>query len=414
MKDGESYSHRPIFLGLEEIRHGRYGVIFTDGPFWREHRRFALRIFRDLGLGKNLMQEKILNEVTSMVSDIRDDLRNNINEISLQEELDRAVGSIINALTFGYRYGRDKREEFLRVKKFATSLLANSSHPITRVLDTKLNFLKHFPMFKQFHNRILREGKEGEDFFIERINEHKQTINFDSDEDPVDYVEAYLKEKYKLERNGESHCFTDLQLCGMVSDLWIGGQETTSNTLSWLCIYVINQPEIQKKMHEELDRVIGNDRLITLEDKNDLNYVNAVVAETQRYCNLLALNVIHRTAKDVKIHGYSIPKGTLITHQIATLMKDERYFKDPHTFNPERFLDKNGKFFAPPELIPFGIGKRSCLGEGLARMELFLFTANIFNQMKLKTPTEKSIHEDKIIGITSMPNPWKCLVESRY
>ena len=415
LKDGESYSHRPILRVLNDIKHGRYGVIFTDGPLWREHRRFALKVFRDLGLGKNLMQERILNEITAIICNVKDDLKNNINMISLQGELDRGVGSIINALTFGYRYGRDKQEEFNFVKKFAINIVTNGGHPLMKILDTNLNFLKYFPVFKQFYDKAIRDAKEGEDFFLKKIDEHRQRINFDSDEDSIDYVDAYLKEKHKLEKNGEaSHYFSDLQLYGTITDLWIAGQETTSNTLSWLCIYLINRPEIQKKIHEELDTVIRSDRLITVEDKNDLNYVNAVVAETQRYCTLVTLNLFHTTAKDVEIRGYKIPKGTLITHHITTVMKDERYFKDPEVFNPERFLDKNGKFFSPPELMPFGIGKRACLGEGLAKMELFLFTANIFNQMRLRSPNREQICEDKLIGITAMPKPWKCRVEFKY
>ena len=166
-------------------------------------------------------------------------------------------------------------------------------------------------------------------------------------------------------------------------DLWIAGQETTSNTLAWLCVYLIQNSHVQEKLHAELDLVIGSDRVITLDDKSNLNYVNAVVAETQRFCNLVPINVFHRTTKDTKIHGYYIPVNTVITHQVSTVLQDERYFPDPLVFKPERFLDKNGKFFQPPELMPFGIGKRACLGEGLARLELFLFTSNISNQFKV-------------------------------
>ena len=414
LKDGDGYSGRQQSFALEDIRHGRHGIFFTEGELWREHRRFALKVFRDLGFGKNLMQEKILVEVTAVISYIKGDLQSGITTISLQSELDRGVGSVINALTLGYRYGRDKQEEFNFVKNFSIKFLANASHPLMKTIDPNLNLLKKLPVFKQFYDKVLRDAKEGEDFFLKKIDEHRQKINFNSDEDPKDYIEAYLREKYKLENNGENlHTFTDLQLYGMVLDLWLAGQETTSNTLSWLCVYVINRPEVQKRIHGELDKVVGSDRLVTLDDKNNLNYVNAVVAETQRYCNLLALNVIHRTTKNVEVHGYKIPKGTLITHQICTVLKDERYFKDPEIFNPERFLDENGKFFSPPELMPFGIGKRACMGEALARMELFLFTANIFNQMKLRSIDGGQICEEKTLSITAVPNPWTCCAEFR-
>ena len=165
--------------------------------------------------------------------------------------------------------------------------------------------------------------------------------------------------------------------------MWLAGQETTSNTLAWLSIYVIQNPKIQQKLHKELDEMVGSDRIITLEDKINLNYVNAVIAETQRFFNLLPINALHRVTKYTKIHGYHIPANTSIIPQISTIFMDERYFPEPEKFKPERFLDLNGKFFQPQEFIPFGIGKRACLGEGLARLELYLFAANLFNHFEV-------------------------------
>uniref|UniRef100_A0AC34RAB4 Cytochrome P450 n=1 Tax=Panagrolaimus sp. JU765 TaxID=591449 RepID=A0AC34RAB4_9BILA len=126
-----------------------------------------------------------------------------------------------------------------------------------------------------------------------------------------------------------------------------------------------------------------------MDDKSKLHYLNAIIAEIQRVCNLLPLNVIHRVTKDVAIKGYCIPKDTAITHHISMVLKDERYFPEPEKFKPERFLDNSGKFIQPQELMPFGVGKRSCLGEGLARLELFLFIGNLFNHFEVKSGTKK-------------------------
>ena len=106
LKDGEAYTGRQSFKGSSIIRGGYAGVILTDGHLWKEHRRFALHVLRDFGLGKNLMQERILGEVTSLISDVKEDLKNGDRVISIQDEIDRAVGSIINALAFGQRFGR--------------------------------------------------------------------------------------------------------------------------------------------------------------------------------------------------------------------------------------------------------------------------------------------------------------------
>uniref|UniRef100_A0AC34RHU4 Cytochrome P450 n=1 Tax=Panagrolaimus sp. JU765 TaxID=591449 RepID=A0AC34RHU4_9BILA len=223
---------------------------------------------------------------------------------------------------------------------------------------------RRLPIFKQKYEKLCDDAQEMRDYFMEKIDEHKRMINYEANDDPVDYAEAFLKEKHKLEKEGNfDSTFTDKQLYSMLLDLWVSGQETTSNTLTWICLYLINRPEIQQKIHQELDEKINSDKIITIDDKNDLPYLNAVILESQRYCNLVPLKIFSKTTKDVKIHGYKIPKGTGIVNQIGSVLEDERYFKNPEEFLPERFLDKNGKIFIPIEFIPFGIGKRSCLAK---------------------------------------------------
>uniref|UniRef100_A0A914PJY5 Cytochrome P450 n=1 Tax=Panagrolaimus davidi TaxID=227884 RepID=A0A914PJY5_9BILA len=200
----------------------------------------------------------------------------------------------------------------------------------------------------------------------------------------------------------------------MATGLWVAGQETTSSTLAWLILYMMEHQDIQKKAHDELDKHIGSDRLVTLDDKTNLNYINAIVAEILRFSNLSSVNVFHRLTKEVQIHGYTFPENTTITYQIPFVLHDSRYFDEPEKFKPERFLDKNGKFFWPQELMTFGIGKRACLGEGLAKLELYLFAANILNQYKLNHPKDKKADLTRIIDLVTAPIPYKTFVESRF
>jgi cytochrome P450 family 33 len=160
---------------------------------------------------------------------------------------------------------------------------------------------------------------------------------------------------------------------------------------------MITNSEVQEKLQEELDRVISSNRIIKVSDKSDLPYCNAVIMETQRLANIVALNFFHTTTREVNIAGYTMPKGTLVIPQISVLMADPKVriylfklisifkvFPDPRRFNPLRFIDKNGHFKPAPEVMPFSVGRRQCPGEGLAKMELFLFVANLFNQYKVK------------------------------
>jgi cytochrome P450 family 33 len=85
---------------------------------------------------------------------------------------------------------------------------------------------------------------------------------------------------------------------------------------------LIHHPEVEQKAHEELDRVIGSDRLITLGDKINLPYINAIIMETQRIANLVPINLFHRVTKDVTIEGYLLKKGTWISPQVSCLLYD--------------------------------------------------------------------------------------------
>uniref|UniRef100_A0A914YNR4 Cytochrome P450 n=1 Tax=Panagrolaimus superbus TaxID=310955 RepID=A0A914YNR4_9BILA len=361
------------------------------------------------------MQERVLVEVTNLITDVKDEITHGRKDISVQNAIDLAVGSIINGLTFGYRYGKEKEEEFFKVKKFAQFLVSESGSPIFNMMNPDPEYYKKFPICNQFYKTFTAEIQNMKNHFFHLIDEHRKGIDFDSNEDPTDFVEAYMRHQHKLKLDGIVNSnYDDAQLYATVLDLWIAGQETTSNTLAWLCVYLTQNPQIQQKLHKELDENIGSDRVITLDDKNNLNYLNAIVAETQRFCNLVPINLPHRTTKDTQIRGYKIPADTVITHQVSTVLMDERYFPEPEKFKPERFLDKNGKFFQPPELMPFGIGKRACLGEGLARLELYLFTANIFNQFKLDYPSNKSEFGKRIIGATVTPVPFLCNVINRF
>uniref|UniRef100_A0AC34FDN5 Cytochrome P450 n=1 Tax=Panagrolaimus sp. ES5 TaxID=591445 RepID=A0AC34FDN5_9BILA len=340
VKDGETYAGRAqITEWLEIVKHGQNGIIFSEGEPWREHRRFALRVFRDFGFGKNLMQEKILDEFVYMMDSIKADKKAGIINHSLQDHIDLAVGSVINSLLFGFRCSSNKKEDFNAQKEIIGATMKDLGRVEALVMQGGAHKFRFLPYFRKVYYDIQKNR---------------------------DKTWAYFEEN-------------------------------------------VQKP----KVHEELSKFIGSDRLVTINDKPNLHYINAVVAETQRCCNLVNTNVFHRTLKDVKIHGYDIPKHTVIISHISSVLYDDRYFPDPYKFKPERFLDQNGIFSWPSELMPFGVGKRACLGESLARMELFLFIANLFNQFIFKENPDKPINDERHLCGTIAPQQYTCFVERR-
>ncbi|EFO94804.1 CRE-CYP-33C12 protein [Caenorhabditis remanei] len=144
--------------------------------------------------------------------------------------------------------------------------------------------------------------------------------------------------------------------------------------------------------------------------------MNAVINESQRCVNLVPVNLFHCSSRDTVLNGYSIEKGTGVIAQISTVMLDEKIFPEPYTFNPNRFIDENGKLKKIEELIPFSVGKRQCIGEGLARMELFLIISNLFNRYQVfVSPSSAglpSLEKSNDIGV--VPRKIRAKLSRRY
>ncbi|NXU42296.1 CP2DF protein, partial [Drymodes brunneopygia] len=109
-------------------------------------------------------------------------------------------------------------------------------------------------------------------------------------------------------------------------------------------------------------------------------YTNAVIHEVQRSGNIVPIGVPHMTYRDTELQGFFIPKGTTIITNLTSVLKDETFWEKPNEFYPEHFLDAKGQFVRPEAFLPFSAGRRVCLGEQLARMELFLFFTTLLQK----------------------------------
>jgi cytochrome P450 family 2 subfamily J len=132
-------------------------------------------------------------------------------------------------------------------------------------------------------------------------------------------------------------------------------------------------------------QVVGKSRFPSLSDKDDMPYTSAVLLETLRVGSLAYLAIPHQALEEIKIGQYTIPKGSTVISSLYNAMQDEKYFKNPEIFNPSRFIDENGKFVHDEHVIPFGLGKRYCLGQSLAEKEFFIFFTGLLQQFEVSS-----------------------------
>ena len=169
---------------------------------------------------------------------------------------------------------------------------------------------------------------------------------------------------------------------------------------------MIAHPDIQKRCHEEIADVIGK-RAISYADRPKLNYIDATITEVQRLASVVPLSVHHCTNQDTTLMGYNIPKGTVIIPSLYSAHMDPTFWENPAKFDPQRFLNSNGNLSKNEAMMPISVGPRTCLGEPLARMELFLVFANLLQRFVFKKEKNDIKHE-------TVQMPHKQLVLSPY
>ncbi|XP_078278406.1 cytochrome P450 2D20-like isoform X2 [Rhinoraja longicauda] len=209
--------------------------------------------------------------------------------------------------------------------------------------------------------------------------------------------------------------FLESNLVGTLWSLFGAGTETTSTTLNWALLFMVLHPDVQSQVHEEIDRIIGNGRKPKLEDREEMPFTNAVIHETQRLGNIVPISLPHETYRDTEVMGYTIPKGTTIFPNITSALYDEDVWLTPREFNPGHFLNSDRMFVKPEAFIPFSAGHRVCLGEQLAKTELFIFFTSLLQHFTFFLPENEprpNFREAKY-GITLCPHPYRLCAKTR-
>ncbi|XP_074492013.1 cytochrome P450 2J5-like [Sebastes fasciatus] len=377
------------------------GLFSSNGETWKRQRRFALSTLRTFGLGKSTMEQSICEEIRHLQEEIEKEKGEPFNPAGL---FNNAVSNIISQLVMGKRFDYGDHN-FQTMLKYLSEAIRLEGSVWGLLYEAFPGVMKHLPGPQ---NKIFSHYNDILDFISQEVKSHKTDLDHN---DPRDYIDAFIIEMENNKQSDLGFNETNLALCSL--DLFLAGTETTSTTLLWALVYLIKNPDIQDKVQAEIDGVIGQTRQPSMADRTNLPYTDAVIHEIQRMGNIVPLNGLRIAANDTTLGGYFIPKGTSLMPNLTSVLFDKTEWETPDTFNPGHFLDAEGKFVKREAFLPFSAGKRVCLGEGLAKMELFLFLVGLLQKFAFSVPDGVELSTEGVTGTTRVPHPFKVYARAR-
>ncbi|XP_003409272.1 cytochrome P450 2C42-like [Loxodonta africana] len=369
---GEEFSGRGSFPVSEKVHKG-LGVVFSNGKMWKETRRFSLMTLRNFGMGKRSIEDRVQEEACCLVEELRKTKASPYDPTFI---LGCAPCNVICSIIFQNRFDYTDQDFLNLIGKLNENIQILSS-PWVQVCNSFPLFIDYLP---GSHNKLFNNIAYSKSYILEKMKEHQETLDINN---PRDFIDCFLI-KMEQEKDNQESVFTIENLIITISDVFSAGTETTSTTLRYGLLLLLKHPEVTAKVREEIDRVVGRHRSPCMQDRSSMPYTDAVVHEIQRYIDLIPTNLPHAATQDIKFRNYLIPKGMTILTSLTSVLHDNKEFPNPETFDPAHFLDESGNFKKSDYFMAFSAGKRICLGEGLARMELFLFFTAILQNFTLK------------------------------
>ncbi|KAI8498043.1 cytochrome P450 2 sub U member 1 [Branchiostoma belcheri] len=379
----ELFATRPPLYLLDTMADfGKDIVGARWGTGFKQRKRFATAVMKNLGMkgGTGSIMENIREEANC--------LRNMIAEYNgrpfdIAHDVTVAVANVICTVVMGKRY--DYRDETFR--ELSGAVVTVMDEVQAGQIINVFPLLRFVPGVNRAGINALKDQFKVEHVMRQEISRHRENLNRENPRDLLDFCLLEIEKQEKVEG------LTEQNVLYMAQNLFFAGIITTTNTLLWSLLYMTLNPDVQNKVQQELDAVVG-ESLPALSHRSQLPYVNACLLEVMRIRPIAPLSIPHATTEMVKVREYVIPKGTQVLLNLNSLHMDPAYWPDPDRFDPGRFLDAEGR--------------RVCLGEQLARMELFLFFSTLLQSFTFQSPEDAPRPTTEGVNhATLRPHPFK-------
>ncbi|XP_041484810.1 cytochrome P450 2U1-like [Lytechinus variegatus] len=392
-------SDRQIMAAYKMIYGGDYNhrILLANGPLWKTARRVVGPCLRNIGTWGQQMESIIIHEADSLLGKLGEQTSKSFDP---RHHINRAVANVIQTMVHGYSLDLDDP----KLQQMIDSFQVTTSHPVVN-----RNSLRYFPFF--YYMPRLRPLRQAMQFLKTTLSTavYSQAIEYDHNNINT-IVQRIMQAAEQDESTGEDRLKTK-EVWRLVFDLMLAGTDTTANTLQWAVLIMAHYPEIQKKVHEEIDRVL-DERGPRLQDKKSMPYLQATIMEILRIRPVVPMAIPHVTTEEIVLRGYTIPKGAILTPNIWSCHHSAEFWDNPEVFKPDRFLTNDMKSLVdePLAYMPFSCGSRKCLGDQLAKNELFLIFAKIMQKFNIDFALgdrPESLDEGFEKGVILRPNAMK-------
>ncbi|TFK32426.1 cytochrome P450 [Crucibulum laeve] len=395
-KRSHIYSDRPYAPVADIMGWSFTTLLLPYGDKWRQHRRQYQQYFR---------KEASVKYHAFQTKKIRDMLRQFLNSPDENEVYYKTIGAAISMSSF---YGYELTPPFdndhmLVITEEAVQKGTRSLVPGAAIVNT-FPALRHLP--KWLPGIGFKEALE-----IRKLTQEMRTA-------PMRFIKtqmasghennSLLAEMLRNNDSSEESEAVEQNAIDIVVSLYAAGSETTVSAIATFILAMMYYPQVQKKAQEELDQVIGPDRLPVIDDRSSLPYIEAIYRETARWIPVANLASPHATSRDDIYNGYYIPKGSIVISNVWSVSHNPQVYPDPDVFKPERFFGSDGQLNSDEVNYAFGFGRRVCPGRHLASSTIWLTMASILAAFNVQRPANMSdtpFNYEEIFGNGTVSNP---------
>ncbi|KAK4422788.1 cytochrome [Sesamum alatum] len=283
---------------------------------------------------------------------------------------------------------------------------------VIKIVDLlgKPNIADFFPVLAPFDIQGVKKDTEGYVQTMDRIFEdviarcRKMLSGEIKKEGKEDFLQVLLELK---EKEDPAMPISHTQIKAILTDIILGGTDTTATTVEWAMAELLHNPDLMKKVQQELTDVVGEDNIVEESHITKLHYLDAVVKETLRRHPPVPLLIPRFPSQSCTIGGYMVPKHSQVFLNVWSVCMDPHVWENPSEFQPDRFLKDNGNidyYGNNFQYLPFGSGRRVCPGLPLAERMVMYLLATLLHSFEWRLPEGEKVDLSEKFGIVMRKN----------